>query len=776
MTNQQWHTIEPIVREALGMAPRSRAAFLEDRLTKDRELLAYAHRILRLVERPGENDEMPEIISGWRILLPLSSDGLCMDYLAERAGGTMDQLMTFKVAKFTLDDASRRQEFIQEMRTLTMLYDANIGRVEDTGWVSEGRPFVVSEFEGGLPVTEMSLKLDLKENLTAFLRILTAVGYAHQRRIFHGDLRPSNVLLTRERVPRLVDFGLARAFARGGDAIATQQEIDAESIAYFSPEQIRGRELNESSDIYALGVILYEMLAGKPPYGNPKDSVIERGRAICETIPPRVEGVDDDVNYILTKALQKNPEGRYPSVILFGKDIEAYLEGRSIMPRQEQLMEFVFRSVRQNWITAALVVGVLGVALFAFFQRGKSEDKAAQSQKITGSLLAGGGAGVKSAATQGMSTVQSAKKYLDDMLEKNAGKPEVVGDLAKAYLRLAEVELKGSGLLAGDRGAAIQSARRAYELTMQLSNREGATDLELLEYVRSAKMLANLLNEARDYREAIKVTQDWKNKLSAATSANPEIQKALAAADTALADLMFASGDQQASMPFARSAVRQFGAIFEADRGNAGKARDYAQSANNAGGKALRMNMLSEALAMFRTAETTIRPAASKPDSEVGPILDLAKTLSGLGETLAKSKQDNQARASFKEARQLLEQAQAKEKDNDEAAEGLADILVKSARLSREAGDVNIAYRDTEKSIELLRKLLNKPGSRSEYRRQLAVALTLRGEIARQQRNPDMARESFEEALSFWNSFGRMAGLRPEEEIEIDRLKSLVGR
>lgn len=775
MTITQWNTIEPIILEALKHPPRARILHLEDQLGKDKELLAYAHRILRLVDRPGENEPVPDMISGWRILLPLGSDGLGMDYLAERADGSMDQLMNFKVARIRLDDAATQQEFIQEMRILTMLYDANIGRILDTGWVSEGRPFVVSEFEGGVPINEAALKLDLRENLTVFLRLLTAVGYAHQRKILHGDLRPANVLLTRERVPRLVDFGLARAFAKGGDAIAAQQQIEAESLAYFSPEQIRGKEITEASDVYALGVILYEMLSGKPPYGSPRDTVMERGRAICEAIPPRIEGVDDDVNYIVAKALEKNLEGRYPTVIILGRDIEAYLEGRSIMPRQEAMMEFVLRSLRQNWITAALVVAVLGVAGIAVFQRSKSQDKASQIQNITGSIFAGGGRpGAKSG--ENLSTIQSAKKYLDDMLEKNAGKPEVVGELAKAYLRLAEVELKGSGLLPGDRGAAIQSARKAYELTLQLANREGTTDIELLEYARSAKMLADLLNEARDYKEAIRVTQDWKNKLSAAASSNPQVQKALAAADSALADLMFAAGDQQASMPFARSAMRQFGTIFESDKGNPTKARDYAQSANNVGGKALKMNMLSEALSMFRTAESTIRPVATKPDSEVGPLLDLAKTLSGLGETLEKSNQGDQARASYKEAKQLLEQAAQKEKDNEEASEGLADVLVKTARMNREAGETATATQDNDKAVELLRKLVARPGSRSDFRRQLAVALTLRAELARAQRRSVIAQEALEEAIGMWNSYGRLAGLKPEEEIEIDRLKTMAKR
>ncbi len=776
MTTHQWNTIQPIINEALTLPARARSLFIDEQLESDDDLHAYAHRILRQIDRPGKNEKVPQVVSGWRILLPLGSDGLGMDYLAERADGSMDQLVNFKAARIRLENLPLQQIFIQELRILSMLYDANIGRVLDTGWISEGYPYVVSEFEGGVPVTEISFKLDLRENLTVFLRLLTAVGYAHQRKILHGDLKPSNVLITRARHPRLVDFGLARAFAKGGDAIATQTQIDADSLSYFSPEQIRGKEVTEASDVYSLGVILYEMLAGRPPYGSPKDSVIDRGRAICEQIPPKIEGVDEDMNYILSRALEKNIEARYSSTHAFGRHIEAYLEGRAVKPRKEAAIEFVARSLRQHWVTVALVMAVLGASGIAVYQSSKSADKALQIQSITSSLFAGSkdGAGGKSVAS--VSTIQSAKIYLDDMLEQSSGKPEVVAELAKAYLRLSEVELKGSGLLPGDRGAAIQSARKAYELTLQLANSTSATDLELLEYSRSAKALADMLNGARDYREAIKVTQDWKNRLAAAGSQNSQVQRALASADSALGDLMFAAGDQQAAMPFAKNAMRQFGTIFEADKGNTNKARDYAQSANNVGDKALRLNMFSEALAMFRAAETTIRPAATKPDSEVGPLLDLARTLGGLGETLEKTKQREQARASYREARQLLEQAAEKEKDNEEASEGLADIIIKSARMNRDSSNMYSAGMESERAVAILRKLATRSGSKSDYHRQLAVALTLKAELARTQRKSQIAQESFEEAIGTWNAYGRLAGLKPEEEIEIERLKTLAGR
>ncbi|MFN8940684.1 MAG: protein kinase domain-containing protein [Acidobacteriota bacterium] len=774
MTIEQWQCIAPILCEAMALAPKTRHLFVEEKLAHRRDLFHYAEYILRRMESVQECVPIPDVVAGWRILTPLGSDGMFMDYLAERADQSINHVMAFKVAQMTLEDPAIKQEFQQEIRVLSALYDTNITRLLDNGWVEPGRAFVVTEFEAGLSVTEMSPRLDLKENLTVFLRILTAVAYAHQKRILNGDLRPSNILLTMDRIPRLVNFGLTRTLARNGDSIAAQNEIDADSITYLSPEQIRGKELSEASDIYSLGVVFYEMLAGRLPYGQARDSIMERGRAICESMPPRVEAVDDELNYILSKALQKNVEGRYRSVLKFRQDVEAYLEGRGVMPRQERFAEFLFRSVKGNWVTAALLLAVIGVASFAYFQRGSQYDNSAKLRNITGALLGRNDATSSASPSLGNSTVEGAKLYLDEMLSSSSSRPELWGELARAYLKVGEIELQGNGQLSGNRGAAIQSTRKAFELTLKLVGREGATDLDMVELARSAEILAKLLQEARDYPEAIKVTQELKNKLSSSTSPGEEVQKALAVAESRLADLMFASGEQQASMRLARSAVQQFGAIFEGDRGNPEKTRAYVQSANNAGGKALELNLLAEAMSFFRVAESTIRPKVAESKGGSGMILELAKALAGLGEVLAESKLEQKARMSLKEARQLLEQALAKDKNNGDLMFALADVLIKNARLSRDVGDLNIALRDAERSIQLLKKLLDRPISTSEQQRQMTVALTLRGEVARQQKNRELAQESFEEAYKSWNVYGRLAGLRKDEQAEIERLKTMI--
>ncbi len=775
MTTQDWEKIEGIVRQALTKPEGERGVHVALELSNEPQLLAFARRLVRMASRPMSDEEIPELQSGWRLLLPLGMDGLGMDFLAEREDQSApdpaaDKMVLFKVSRVTLSDSASQQQFVHDLRTLSMLFDSGVARMLDSGWISQGRPFVVVEFDAGTRINDAARDMELEDRVRIFRKVLSAVQYAHLKQVLHGDLRPENILVVDEE-PRLYDFGLTRLLTTGTDSIAAQEVIDVESISYNSPEQIRGLPLTEQSDVYALGVILYEMLLGRRPYGRPGDDVMQMGRAICEQLPAKIENVNEDLNYIVLKALEKNPAGRYKNIAEFAQDVDDYLAGRAVAPRQEALAEMLVRVVKQNWMTAALLVGVALVAGVALFYKGQADAKADKIQAITNALFAGkGGKG----SPTGASTIQSAKKYLDDMLAENASNMDVVEGLSKAYLQLAEVELKGSGILRGNRGAAIQSARKSYELSLQVIEAKGATEARLMEYARGAMMLTQTLSDARDYKEALKIAREWKEKLAQITSTDPEYLKMQAAANQATADLMYLAGEKKEAMPVARGAMAQFKSIFEADKSNESNARAYAGSASNVGNKALELRLFPEALSSFNIAAAILRPQATKKESQVTAVVDFAKTLNGLGETFAKTNNTGQARASFLEARQLLEQAAKKERNNEEVSQILADNLIRTARLGTELKDFATAAAETDRAVEILRKLVDVPGSRPEFRRDLAMALTVKGEILLAQGKKSIAQELIAEAIRLWQTYANQGVLKPEEEVEFNRVKALA--
>jgi tetratricopeptide (TPR) repeat protein len=301
-----------------------------------------------------------------------------------------------------------------------------------------------------------------------------------------------------------------------------------------------------------------------------------------------------------------------------------------------------------------------------------------------------------------------------------------------------------------------------------------ATEAQLIEYSKSAKMLTEMLSEAKDYKEALKVAMDWKERLAKIDSKDPEFLKAQAAANQATADLLYLSGEKKEAMPVARSAMEQFKSIFESDKGNEQKGRDYAQSASNVGGKALGLGLFPEALSSFNIAAAVLRPQAQKKESQVGPMIDLAKSLNGLGETLAKTKQGKEARASFLEARQILEQAAKKEKGNEDVSQILADNYIRTARMGREMADYAAALTETDRAVEILRRLVEQPGSRPEFRRDLAMALTIKGEIFAAQGKKTIAQELYSEAVRLWQMYSNLGVMKADEEAEYNRVKALV--
>jgi serine/threonine protein kinase len=758
------------------MAPHARIAFAEKQLSEDGDLFACALRILLLLQRLPQNDSIPETIAGWRILLPLGSDGLSMDYLAEREDGSGTNLVTFKVAAGRMERASTIQDFSQDIRMLEMLYDSNISRVVDTGWVAEGRPFVVTEFEAGLPITELSPHIGFRQNIQIFIQVLSAVGYAHQRRILDGSLEPSNILLTRHYVPRLVNFGLASAFARIRDESASEGETKSSGSRYLAPEQTNASQVSQASEVYALGAILQEILKENLAQTETKPSAENRRSGSHGKASNSSDGFDEEMSYILAKALNQNFEERYPNVSAFSRDLESYLNGRSVIPRQEEALSVVLEAVRRNLLTVLLVVGVMGVGIFAFLQRGKQEDTTVQFKKIAAYLLSAGSSAAKKTGTSSPSKLQQAKEFVFEWMTNSKVNSEALRDKAKEQLRLAEIELKQNRRSSSDTGAGIRSARQAYEWMLQLANRPGATETELLEAGGAATALAKLLHEAGDYPQAIQVTQDFRNQLIALPSTNAELLKSRAMAESMLSDFNFAAGDKQASLQSARSAAEQFELILKADQRNVNKMHDYVQAVNTAGTRAVQLKQLPEAMDLYRKAEQTVRPRMVLPERPRIIVADLARSVSGIGEVLAESSQQDQARKSFKESQQLLERELAKDRGNEELNFALADLLTKVARASRNDGNYGVALREAERSIQLMRKLLEKSASRANYHRQLAVALTIRGEIAQRQGNRELTRASFEEALNSYAACGRLGPLQKDDELEMSRLKSMMER
>jgi serine/threonine protein kinase len=263
-------------------------------------------------------------------------------YLATRGGLPYESRAALKLTKAGMDSDHIFQCFRQERQILAELSHPHIPRLLDDGSTEDGRPYFVMEYVDGSPIDRYCQALSLEARLRLFQALCSAVQYAHRNLVVHRDLKPGNILVTADGVPKLLDFGIAKRLHPGRpeafDHTAASQRFWTPH--YASPEQVQGGSVTTASDVYSLGVLLYELLTGCRPYDFPTCSPTEIERVVCGSHPAppsaAAEGggrrewrrrLAGDLDNIVLMALRKEPERRYASVQELAEDLRRYLEG-----------------------------------------------------------------------------------------------------------------------------------------------------------------------------------------------------------------------------------------------------------------------------------------------------------------------------------------------------------------------------------------------------------------------------------------------------------------
>lgn len=343
-----------------------------------------------------------EMLGPYRLVKRLGSGGMGTVYMAQTEGDEGGPPVAVKVLKRGLDADELRHRFHKERRILAYLNHPNIAKLQDYGTTHDGRPYLVMEFVEGEHITTYCdrHRLSIRERLKIFQRICAAVQYAHQNLIIHRDLKPANILVTPYGEPKLLDFGIAKLMdPEGTKTPVTQTLLNLRPMTpdYASPEQVRGAATDTTCDIYALGVVLYELLTGRRPYRLQGISDEERTRIICEVIPDKPSVVvtqaqkdrDDDffqdpvkvaeargsepkrlsrrlrgdVDTIVAKALRKERSRRYASAEQFSADIERHMQGFPLRARPESSVYATKKFIRRHGVLVSGVIGILLVLL-----------------------------------------------------------------------------------------------------------------------------------------------------------------------------------------------------------------------------------------------------------------------------------------------------------------------------------------------------------------------------------------------------------------------------
>ncbi len=394
----RWDRLEQLFYAALALPAAGRAQFLDRECADDpslrgevESLLAFSGKTLRELSKPVEEaaqklalQEGGHQIGPYRLTRLIGEGGMGQVYLARRADNLYEQEVAIKLMHAGLKQAqSMLFRFSAERQILANLNHPNIARLLDAGITSDGAPYLVMEYIAGIRIDEYCRvnKLPPKEILKLFLPVCSAVEYAHKSLVVHRDIKPANILVTAGGVPMLLDFGIAKLLDPESEYARTLTGDRMMTPEYASPEQVRGDHVTTSTDVYALGVLLYELLAGERPFRLESRSPLEIAQVICEQQPqpPSLvarSGVFQanrgaarlgrDLDNIVLMAMRKEPSRRYVSVSALSADVQAYLSGYPVQARTDHWSYRAGKFVlRHKAAVAAAVIVTLALVGFS---------------------------------------------------------------------------------------------------------------------------------------------------------------------------------------------------------------------------------------------------------------------------------------------------------------------------------------------------------------------------------------------------------------------------
>jgi len=386
MQEDRWQRVKEICYEALDLPERERERYVYREANGDGEIVAEVLSLLAVDEEPvsfleahpAMDDEGPDpllsaVLGGYLLSEKLDSGGMGTVYIGHQPGS--EERVAIKVLKRGMDTDEIVRRFRREQHILRSLDHPYITTHIDGGTTEDGRPYLVMEFEEGAQITDFFRERDLpiQERMRIFQRVCVGVAYAHQKRVVHRDLKPGNILVDELGYPKLLDFGIAKLLDQEIGATRTDQGLRLLTPAYAAPEQLAGGKITTSCDIYALGVLLYEILVGRLPERTgaatttgARARVEAPSRAVSrERLPRSVpqKHLVGDVDAIVLRAMREDPEERYASVDEMIADIDRFLGGARIRRRGERLNRLLIKLIRRHrihiTITAAIVLLLL---------------------------------------------------------------------------------------------------------------------------------------------------------------------------------------------------------------------------------------------------------------------------------------------------------------------------------------------------------------------------------------------------------------------------------
>jgi serine/threonine protein kinase/tetratricopeptide (TPR) repeat protein len=561
VTPDRWQQVKGIFDEAVACQADRRDAFLHQACGADNELYQEVVSLLGSYETSGSFFEKPIVAARpaadpmigrtfgvYQIVREIGRGGMGSVYLATRNDDQFRRRVALKAIKPELADEHTLRRFQNERQTLAVLDHPNIIKLLDGGQSDDGLPYLVMDYVEGQPIDEYcdSRKLTIPERLNLFRTVCAAVHYAHQNLVVHRDLKPANILITPDGTPKLLDFGIAKLLrpeylAQGLGM--TRTRLQPMTPKYASPEQVLGQPITTASDIYSLGVILYELMAGRHPFEHQGHSQLEMERAIADLDPEKpsvavthAEGTTEasrqrlregrpeqlsrrlsgDLDSIVLMAMRKEPQRRYASADHLSEDVRRHLEGLPVLARKGTARYRVGKFVRRNrvGVAAGIVVFVALAAAGWITERAllraqrMFQDLRRFDNSIVNDLddqLRLGGTPTRRAV------LAKAVDSLDHLARDAANDPSLQQDLMTAYIKMGDVQGNIFVPNLGDKSAAEASYRKALALAEKLGKAQPADPAGSARiaatYLKLGDVVANRKDALDQYRKGLKIYQ-----------------------------------------------------------------------------------------------------------------------------------------------------------------------------------------------------------------------------------------------------------------------------
>ena len=562
-------------------------------------------------------------VGAYTLIREIGSGGMGTVYLAVRHDDVFDKRVAIKILKRGMDSDSIVRRFRNERQILASLQHPYIAGLLDGGTTAEGLPYFAMEYIEGQRIVDYSDAhlLDTSARIELFRKVCAAVQYAHQNLIIHRDIKPANVLVTPDGTPKLLDFGIAKLLnpELAGETIAlTAAGPQLMTPEYASPEQVRGEPVTTATDVYSLGVLLYELLTGRRPYRLTSRTPAEIARVVCNSVPvppstavtrtaeaapagdsPETGGVASsralatdatrsadtdrlrrrlagDLDNIVLKALSKEAPRRYASVDQFSEDLRRHLAGLPVIARKDTLGYRTAKFVRRNRgaVAAAIVLflsllaGVVGTtwqASEARRERARAEQRFNDVRSLAHAFIFDLHDSIRDlpgSTPARQLLVSKGLEYLDKLARDSGGSPDLQRELAAAYMRVGDVQGRPLNPNLGDSAGALESYKKSvaiYEALTAAGVGDPAARRELgTAYVRLSEIQSSMgeTGEALTLaKKGLALQKDTIEVSASHAAVPPAVRRELAATYSRVGDLLSATGDTPGALEHRRLAL-----------------------------------------------------------------------------------------------------------------------------------------------------------------------------------------------------------------------------